>query len=131
MHMNLVQIIYSFVCKRLPNTEHCLVMCDTAGANNETKNIMGFYPDVFFEHNNFLIIGEAKTLNDYEREHSKKQFEAYIDECFRFNGNAELIIGVPWQLFATAKNEFRRIKKKRDITFNIVIINEFGRDYCI
>ena len=78
-----------------------------------------------------MIIGEAKTINDFDRTHSRDQYDAYIKECKNFFGKSTLVVSVPWQIVATAKNYFRRLKKVFDADIQIIIINELGRPFEI
>ena len=56
----------------------------------------GFRPDVHYCYQDKLIIGEAKTSSDIERLHSREQYESYIKKCALFQGEAILLIAVPW-----------------------------------
>lgn len=85
-----------------------------------------FIPDVAYSYSGLLIIGEAKTFDDFNRDHSRKQYEAYIKECKNFPGEKIIIIAVPWQLFITAKNHFILLKRKENVEVSIIIISENG-----
>jgi hypothetical protein len=47
-------------------------------SNDRPPNICGFVPDVYVDFER-IIIGEAKTLNDFERPHSIEQYLSYLN----------------------------------------------------
>lgn len=125
-HIDLVSIAYEYIKTLVPLDKHVLIEIDSSDTRRPT-NISGRYiPDVQFWDDDIYIIGEAKTINDFDREHSRKQFEAYISECSSFYGNSYLVISVPWQLVITAKNYFIRQKTAKNFKFQIIILNELG-----
>ncbi len=130
-HINLVDIIILNFKKMIPETNHIMIQVDSSGSNSNIRVLGKYIPDVFYRDNEKMLIGEAKTLDDFSRKHSKEQFDAYMEECNNFDGDASLIVAIPWQLRITAKNYFSGIKKKRNYEFNIYIINEFGKEMII
>ena len=131
VHIDLVKKIYEYACESIAEDNRCLIETDSSGNNSTVHVINNFVPDLFYSFEKTLIIGEAKTELDFERKHSCEQFDAYIKECNLFGENAMLIIGVPWQLCATAKNYFRRKKNIGEIIFSVIIIDELGRSFTI
>ena len=130
-HIELVAVAVKYI-KTMVAPDLCtLIQYDSADSSRPTKVIKNFIPDVYFWHSNQLIIGEAKTLDDFDRPHSREQYNAYIEECKRFCGQATLIISVPWQLVATAKNYFRRLKVNYCTNIPIIIVNELGNHFEI
>ena len=130
-HIRLVNRIMEYAKRIIPETEQLLLQSDSAGNNSEIRVLGNFVPDVYFCNNDMLIIGEAKTLDDFERKHSRAQFEAYLSECLLFEGNSCLIIAVPWQLMITAKNYFKRVKDQKKLDIQIIIINEMGKEIVV
>ena len=127
-HIELVKVAYRYITNLVPEEKHCLIQIDSADSMRPKEVRGGFIPDVQFWDENLYIIGEAKTLNDFEREHSREQYNAYIDECKDFKGKSILVVAVPWQLVITAKNYFRRQKCVNE-NFRIVILNELGGNF--
>ena len=123
-HMDLVKNVQKYVESIVPDDMHGLIQCDSPTAYRPPKVIGGFIPDVFFWYNDLLIIGEAKTLNDFDNRHCKAQLEAYYKECAKFYGEAILVISVPWQLVFSVKNYFKNLKRLYPSNFSIVVINE-------
>jgi hypothetical protein len=90
------------------------------------KTIEGYRPDIYYFFEDLLIIGEAKTADDVERQHSRAQYEAYMKECANFHGKAVLIIAVPWMEHAAANNIVRNLKKKIPGSYTIKILEWIG-----
>lgn len=130
-HIELVAVAVKYIKTIVAPELHAIIQYDSADSSRPTRVIGNFIPDVYFWHNDQLIIGEAKTINDFDRPHSLDQYEAYIKECKSFYGHSTLVISVPWQVVATAKNYFRRLKKEFATDIPIIIINELGRHFEI
>lgn len=128
-HINLVKIIYNYILGLVDEKNRCLIEIDSYGQRSNIRIVNNLIPDVYYSFNNLMIIGEAKTELDFERKHSLQQYDAYINECSIFQGEAVLIVGVPWQIIASAKNYFKRRKNRERINFKIIIIDEMGRSY--
>lgn len=128
-HIDLVKRVYKYIVEFVAEERRCLIETDSSGSNSKSYVVNNFIPDVFYSFGDTLILGEAKTELDFERKHSKEQYDAYIEECRLFQGNAMLVIGVPWQVTASAKNYFRRKKQNREIMFKVVIVDEMGRSH--
>lgn len=130
-HVELVAVAVKYIKTIVAPDLHAIIQYDSADSLRPTKVIGNFIPDVYYWHADQLIIGEAKTINDFDRPHSRDQYDAYIKECKNFFGHSILVVSVPWQMVATAKNYFRRLKKEHAADMKIVIINELGRHFEI
>ena len=86
----------------------------------------GFRPDVFYEYQEVLIIGEAKTSEDIDTPHSREQYESYIKRCSRFNGKAYLMLAVPWTEHARINNIVNKIRKKYPGNYMIEVLDGLG-----
>ncbi len=99
-HTALVQVIIKYIGR-----EHAQIMAlgiinDLSSPLHADKpnRIDGFVPDVyaFDAPLTTVIIGEAKTRDDLETEHSRNQISAYLKHlCHHHTGI--LILAVPWQ----------------------------------
>lgn len=125
-HIDLVQTAYEYIKTVVPQDKHALIQIDSADSNRPSTVNGRVIPDVQFWDADLFIIGEAKTLNDFDREHSRMQYDAYLTECGKFHGKALLVVAVPWQIVMTAKNYLRRRRKQLGVEFDIVILNEVG-----
>lgn len=131
VHIDLVNIALQYIKTIIPAENYELIQIDSAGKNSAIKIIGNYVPDIYYNYDGLLIIGEAKTINDFERVHSQEQFVAYINECEMFSGETVIVASVPWQLVPTAKNYFRRIKMQKNIDTKFFVINEIGRCFEI
>ncbi len=126
-HHSLVKKIYEYV-STLGYIENKLIESDTFEVNgNVTRTLEGYIPDLFYSHDKILIIGEAKTDEDFEREHSLLQYKSYfnlIKEKSNMGYKCIFVIAVPWE---TTKAAIRLCNKlAENISVKIVIINELG-----
>lgn len=131
VHIELVSIAAEYIKSIIPEEYHVFLCVDTAGNNDGIKVIGNYIPDVYYCYNNQLIIGEAKTLGDFDRLHSKEQFIAYMNEILVFQGKTMLVVSVPWQLVFTAKNYFIRLRREMQVDTKVVILNELSRCFLI
>lgn len=126
-HQKLVRMIIDNVEEMVGKDQCCFIESDMAdGRPLPYLTQEGFRPDVIFQYNDRLIIGEAKTSNDVDTIHSKQQYESYIRKCSLFQGNAMLIIAVPWTEYATVNNIISRIKKRYSGTYSIKYLKGIG-----
>lgn len=126
-HQKLVRMIIDSIEEMVGNDQSCFIESDIAdGRPLPQLTQEGFRPDVIFQYNDRLIIGEAKTSNDVDTIHSKQQYESYIRKCSLFQGNAMLIIAVPWTEYATIYNIINRIKKQYVGTYSIKYLKGIG-----
>ncbi len=126
-HHNLVKIIYNYV-SNYPKVKKELIQSDIFEiSGNVIRMHEGYIPDVYYNFNNLIIIGEAKTEKDLETWHSTKQIESYINHLKRYESseyNTILIIAVPWQASITAYRILKRMISSDNIT--AIVINELG-----
>ena len=87
-HIQLVNLIIDEVASMVGETNQCFIMSDVAD-DYALPPLMeeGYRPDVYYQYQNCLIIGEAKTSDDVARMHSKSQYESYLKKCSLFTGN--------------------------------------------
>ncbi len=128
-HIELVKVVYQYIFEKIEEENRALIEVDSSGSNNSFRVQENFIPDVYYSFRDKMFIGEAKTELDFERKHSKDQFDSYIEELKLFEGDACLVISVPWQIIATAKNYFRRKKLKERLNIQMVVLDEKGREF--
>lgn len=126
IHHNYVKIIYQKVKSMIPEKDICFLKADLFECEKPSLVYGSFVPDVMYCYNGLLIIGEAKTFDDYDREHSYKQYESYMKECQRFPGETYIVICIPWALFISAKNHFKLLKKKYCENTNVIVLTDNG-----
>lgn len=126
-HHSLVKIIYDYVIKN-KKAEKSLIQSDIFEIDgNVTRMPEGFVPDLYYKYGNMIIIGEAKTDSDLDREHSILQFKSYINYMKNYNStgyNCVFIIAVPWEASIAASRIIKRIIGDEDI--DLIVLNESG-----
>lgn len=130
-HIELVKRVLSFVKTVVDPSLSSLIEIDDSTSDKPSRVIGNFIPDVFFSYQNRLIIGEAKTQDDFERKHSQEQFFAYMKECLSYGENGMIVVAVPWKIVNTAKNFFRREKKKIALMAKIVVLDDIGSIFVL
>lgn len=126
-HLQLVNLIIDEVVGMIGETNKCFIMSDAADGY-ALSPLMGdgYRPDVYYQYQNKLIIGEAKTSNDVARIHSKSQYESYLKECSLFGGNAVFVVAVPWTEHASIHNILKKLQRKYPGTYEVRIIDGIG-----
>ena len=130
-HQKYVKRIVEYVRHIVPSETYDKICADLPDYVKPSLAYDSYIPDVLYSYKGTLIVGEAKTYDDYNREHSRKQYEAYIRECKNYPGDSIVVIAVPWQLFVTAKNHFVLLKRKYDVDTKIVVISENGTNEVV
>jgi hypothetical protein len=99
-HSALVQIIIKFIAREHADIAALGIIHDLSSPLHAEKpsRIYGFVPDVyaFDAPITIVIIGEAKTQDDLETEHSRKQIAAFLSFLCQQSAGM-LILAVPWQ----------------------------------
>ena len=106
VHRMLVRNIYPYLISKYTKIEKCIIY-DTSKDNfseNFTPkipkdNYKYYYPDFFARSmlkDKFLVIGEAKTINDMETRHSIEQYITYAKYLSSIPGNHILIFSVQY-----------------------------------
>ena len=130
-HYEYVRRIYNRVKELVPQDCVGLIKADLFGCEKPSLTYNSFVPDVMYQNIGCLIIGEAKTLDDFDRIHSYEQYESYVQECMKFPGETTLVICIPWQLFITAQNHFIHLKKKYNSKTKVIVMNEIGMEEIV
>lgn len=126
-HMDLVQIAFKWIKKNLPKQYESFVEIDSP-ESNQPNYVDAFRPDVYYDFDNTLYIGEAKTLKDFDKKHSREQYQAYLKRCGQYKGEAYFVISIPWQLKNTAKNYFRLYKEQNNCNVPIIVLTDMNTE---
>ena len=111
-HKKLVELIIEYVKKRVGQDYVCFIESDISDDRPLPElTSEGFRPDVVYDYDGLMIIGEAKTSDDVIREHSLAQYASYLKRCALYQGKAEYVMAVPWTEHATANNILKKMKK--------------------
>lgn len=126
-HQKLVKMIIEDIANTVGESCCCFIESDIADGHTLPQlTSEGFRPDVMYQYQNTMIIGEAKTSKDIDRTHSLLQYESYIKKCSLFDGEATLIVAVPWIEYATIYNIIHRIKNHYPGNYGIRILKGIG-----
>lgn len=124
-HKDLVCKIVHYVRSIVPPEYVGNIKADLDGYEKPSMAYDSFIPDVMYCYGGVLLLGEAKTSEDFSREHSKQQYKAYMNECAHFYGESIVVVAVPWDKFVTAKNHFRLLKSENE-KIKIIVISSAG-----
>ena len=129
IHKHFIDRIYTYILKIIPNNHSKLIYmdCDKNLLVNEIPPIInGFRPDLYYEFNSLLIIGEAKTKNDYSTKHSINQYKEYIKYCNNYDGKSYLVLCCPWKCVADLKCIVKKIEQNYEQNINIIFLDELN-----
>lgn len=114
-HQGLLSLISEW-CNSKGDSEQYLVMMDSYsdGYSQLPPIINGHRSDLVWMKSNgdFLFIGEAKTRNDLNNNHTRKQITSFID-ALEEQGDGLLIVAVPWGLEGVAGSLIASLQRKQ------------------
>ena len=123
-HMTFVRKIVDYI-PRIPDTfTHNFLCVELPGEYNRCPQIIGrSIPDVFYNDSNYVILGEAKTDNDIDNEHTQSQLNDYISEVRTYNAKRNIVLSTSIMGFSKMKNIIVTKKKREqldDISFHLI-----------
>lgn len=123
-HMSFVKKIADYV-PTIPNDFIRNLLCvELPGEYNRCPQIIGrSIPDVFYNDSNYIILGEAKTDNDIDNEHTQIQLNDYINEVRTYDVERHIILCTSIMRFSRMKNIIVTKKKREqldDIRFHLI-----------
>lgn len=124
--MDYVNLAEQYVLQIIPSEQGGFVYVDKPESTFKPPLIGSYRPDLYFCHDNKLIIGEAKTIKDFDTSHSKDQYITYLKECQSFKGEALLVLCSSWTIAFSYKTLLKFIKRKYAFDTKVVIISENG-----
>lgn len=127
VHMGYVTMLGEFVQNRLSDCEHIHILMDKPDSTETPPHVVnGYRPDLYYRHNDTVIIGEAKTDEDFDRPHSIEQYKSYLQECANCPGEATLILAGSWRISPAYANLLRLLKRQLSSSVTVMVINEMG-----
>lgn len=113
-HAELVAKIIVWAQDRHAECDGMCILLDSAGSPPEKRPrpIGGYVPDVSIQTvpASFVIIGEAKTLNDLTTRHTRAQLHAYL-EYLTMQADPLLVLATPWVGLGLARGLLRQLKR--------------------
>ena len=123
-HMNFVRRIAEYI-PTIPNDfTHNLLCVELPGEYSRCPQIIGgSIPDVFYNDSNYVILGEAKTDNDIDKDHTLRQLDDYINEVRTYDANRIIVLCTSIMGFSRMKNIVLTKKTREqlnDIEFHVL-----------
>ena len=123
-HMAFVKKIADYVSTIPDNYTHNFLCVELPGEYNRCPQIIGrSIPDVFYNDSNYIILGEAKTDNDIDQEHTQRQLNDYINEVRTYDADRNIVLCTSVIGFSKMKNIIVSKKMKEqldDIKFHVI-----------
>ena len=115
VHLHLVSRLVSYIQGEYQPIYELAIFHDLPNLLGADKppRIGGFIPDVYAVDipTSIVILGEAKTEDDLETQHSRKQLTAFF-QFLQVQSCGVLVLSVPWQAKARAKNLVGGLRKE-------------------
>jgi hypothetical protein len=123
-HMTFVKKIVDYVSAIPEDFTRNLLCVELPGECNRCQQIIGgSIPDVFYNDSNYIILGEAKTDNDIDQEHTHRQLNDYINEVRTYDADRNIVLCTSIMGFSRMKNIIVTKKMKEqldDIKFHVI-----------
>ena len=126
LHMDYVNLVEQYVLRMIPSEQGGFVYVDKPETAYKPPLVGNYRPDLYFRADNKLIIGEAKTVEDFERFHSQEQYKTYLQACQTFEGDSLLILCSSWSVAFSFKTLIKSMKKRNGFNTKVIIISEEG-----
>ena len=123
-HMAFVKKIADYISTIPKDFTRSLLCVELTGEYNRCPQIIGrSIPDVFYNDSNYIILGEAKTDNDIDQEHTQRQLNDYINEARTYDADRNIVLCTSIMGFSRMKNIIVTKKMKEqldDIKFHVI-----------
>jgi len=123
-HMTFVKKIADYVSTIPENYTRNLLCVELPGEYNRCPQIIGgSIPDVFYNDSNYIILGEAKTDNDIDQEHTQRQLNDYVNEARTYDADRNIVLCTSIMGFSRMKNiiVIKKMKEQLDdIKFHVI-----------
>ena len=123
-HMSFVKKIADYVSTIPQDFTRNLLCVELPGEYHRCPQIIGgSIPDVFYNDSNYIILGEAKTDNDIDQEHTQRQLNDYINEARTYDADRNIVLCTSIMGFSRMKNIIVTKKMKEqldDIKFHVI-----------
>ncbi len=126
-HINYIRKIAEHTSTIIPSELIPFILIDLPDSSRRPDRTIGnFIPDLYYKDLKYLIIGEAKTMNDIDRKHSIEQYKSYIIEASLFHGEKHILICTSLYSFARIKNLIKKLKNELNSTAVFHLLNDAG-----
>ncbi len=115
-HMSFVKKIADYVVTIPIDFTRNLLCAELPGEYNRCPQIIGrSIPDVYYNDSNCVILGEAKTDNDIDRDHTLIQLNDYINEVRTYDAERNIVLCTSIIGFSRMKNIIVTKKMQEDL----------------
>ena len=123
-HMSFVKKIADYVSTIPQDFTRNFLCVELPGEYNRCPQIIGgSIPDVFYNDSDYIILGEAKTDNDIDQEHTQRQLNDYINEARTYDADRNIVLCTSIMGFSRMKNiiVIKKMKEQLDdIKFHVI-----------
>lgn len=128
-HINLTRLMDKYVQQVLKiNSGYILLDTPETSLGSKPPLIQGYRPDIYVNPPDRLIIGDAKTAEDWDRRHSHDQYRAYVKECSQYKGHSLFLLAVPWQVERSARARLKYMfLEESQSNLDILVISDMWR----
>lgn len=127
-HIDLVNNIVHHIKSKYSNRNLFILSDLPEEYDNRPPQIQNHIPDVFAQNpiNSFTIIGEAKTTNDIESDHTLKQLKEFVNYLTYQPENSSLLLSVPSEGVYSAKQLLNSLRSERTQSVKLLVLDEIG-----
>jgi hypothetical protein len=129
IHIDLVRLMSKYV-QSVYNIDigHIFIDLPETLIGSKPPVIRNFRPDLFVRNKHLLIIGEAKTEPDWDKRHSREQYQNYLEECLATNHPSILLLAVPWRFEKSIYSRISHMCTNNQLSkVKIVVISDMTR----
>jgi hypothetical protein len=116
-HQALLEQIVQWCTARLP-ADNYIVLTDSfeRTRHGPPPKIAGHRPDLVWVRadGSFEVIGEAKTRNDIDNDHTRRQLCGFL-QTLDIQGYGKLVVAVPWGFEAVATSTLVSLQRQAEI----------------
>ena len=118
-HSNLVSLLHCYIANRFCRGETYGVLTDSIALHSVDRppSIDGYIPDayVMLDGSGKVVIGEAKSLGDFENSHTEAQIVAFLKRCSLVQ-DSTLVLAVPWPIERLAETWLRSLRAREQLS---------------
>jgi len=127
VHIQLVEKLAQWIAVNILSGDGGSIFIDhpESKPSNKPPTINGYIPDVFVSNvpKVGLVIGEAKTSQDLERQHTEEQITAFFEYCTHFE-RATFVFATPWPCTRFALSFLRRLQQRTGANKLLIFVIE-------
>ena len=128
IHIELVDELAGWIAKSFCNGDHGYIFIERPDnpAGKRPQQVSGSVPDVMVINapGYKCVIGEAKTANDIDNQHTIDQIRVFLRKCAEFEGSF-FVFAVPWYRVGLARSIIKYCCRDTGIDdINIIVLDK-------